>query len=104
MRNVSIGVIVLLCLALLYVLSYAPFYRLAYGSDHHPTVPAVGGAWDWVNDDTYRPVCWMIDYTVLREPLLLWAEVWDVDDNLTRASASRRFGIDAHSLDSLPDF
>jgi len=57
--------VVLLLLFLAYPLSYAPAIRL--GLRPHNGSIAV-----------YKPVEWLNDETPLREPLLMWADVWGV--------------------------
>ena len=61
-----VGVSVILLVG--YVLSFAPAYRYMQNGD----LPS-GGVWR-----VYAPVNWLIDMTILREPLLDWADYWGV--------------------------
>lgn len=75
------AVAVLLCLCL-YVLSYAPAYRVIEGSD--APSPSYGFCcWPHYDqrpwESTYVPVMLLMDHTPLARPLLAWAEVWQVD-------------------------
>lgn len=96
----------LLVLAIPYVMSYAPIYRLKHGrpirivttSDFNfrryrpPCLPAIvraPQARPWVPLSIYRPVEWLIDYTPLREPLMHWAELWDVRAQMSWNSVGR---------------
>jgi hypothetical protein len=43
----------------------------------------------------YRPVDFLIDHTVLREPVLWWAELWGVRDEFETMSRLREVKRDA---------
>lgn len=66
-----------------YCLSYAPFLRiLTTHSEWRLTIAAL--------DDLYVPVHWLSDQTLLRRPLLWWADFCQVPaEFLTRASVAR---------------
>jgi hypothetical protein len=97
----------MLVLGVLYVLSYAPMYRLKYGQPlriqthaalrlvHYapPGLPATVRAQeprDWVPLACYAPVDWLIDGTPLRHPLIWWAGVWDVREWVESDSRTRK--------------
>jgi hypothetical protein len=72
-------------LVICYVASYALAYRVHYGRDGLGLAVTTGG-FDFTSRsrDTslwrraYRPVEWLIDHTVLSEPLLVWADLLSV--------------------------
>lgn len=89
---------VLACIALVvYVASYAPFVRFRGGDrpqviwervsivEDRPYMVIADGRRYFI----YRPVDWLIDRTILREPLLAWAELWGVGDMFVIAHANR---------------
>lgn len=84
--HTSIIAFVLIVLPVLYVLSYAPFVRASRGRysarrTHRMSVldpddvvlPGAGSRYP-----AYKPVDWLVDNTVLTEPLLLWSGLWGV--------------------------
>ena len=60
------GFLVGAVLLLVYVLSYAPVERLQMSMPLH------------LPNGVHRPVEWLIDYTPLRKPLFVWADVWGI--------------------------
>jgi hypothetical protein len=75
----SLGLPIALCaICLIYVLSYAPMYRVLKGNDSLFTVMRGPEPWQCA----YIPIQWIMYRTPLREPLIRWAWVWDVDDEL----------------------
>lgn len=72
----------LVLLPLVYVLSYAPAYRIGK--------PA---GWSRIDCQSavYRPVEWLIDNTPLDEPLYRWADLWGVRADVVWAAAFRAF-------------
>jgi hypothetical protein len=105
--NVTWAVGALTMLGVLYVLSYAPMYRLKYGrplriltaADLHlvreapPSLPATFRTQEprgWVPLACYAPVDWLIDHTSLRRPLLWWAGVWDVREWVESDARTRK--------------
>lgn len=75
-RSIAIPIVVLL-LGAGYVLSYAPVYRMKTESG---MLGGIAG---------YQPVEWLMDETPLRDPLLRWASVWGVDDEMAWDCAVR---------------
>jgi hypothetical protein len=81
-RQSTIAIIVFATLPVLYLLSYAPMYRLVRGSDVANstefelviTEGSLGLAW--------VPAEWIIDKPVTQEPFLWWARFWDVDTQI----------------------
>ena len=71
--------IITLSAFVMYVLSYAPVVRFSngYRLANSREFPA------------YEPVDGLIDWTALREPLLVWADIWQVRGNF-EARYSRR--------------
>ena len=63
-------------LPLMYVLSYAPVVRVCEGPDPEDTTTFVENPPG--RYPLYKPVNLLIDHTPFREPLLSWAEVWNV--------------------------
>ncbi len=76
-----------------YVLSYAPVVRVCGRTvEYDPDIPFPSGTFnvdipDYQSGVTlenpslypaYQPVHWLIDHTPLREPLMLWADLWGV--------------------------
>jgi hypothetical protein len=86
------AVTLLLCLSL-YVVSYAPVYRLVEGPDAPPSSHGCG----WPRYDqrpwesVYLPVMLLMDHTPLQRPLLAWAEVWQVDERFFNELLLRAF-------------
>jgi hypothetical protein len=75
-------IVLVVLVPLMYVLSYAPVYRLGMqrgwsGIDRQPAA--------------YRPVDWLIDNTPLNEPLYGWADLWGVRGDFVWAAAYRAF-------------
>jgi hypothetical protein len=82
---------------IVYVASYAPFVRFRGGDrpqviwervsvvEDRPYMVIADGRRYFI----YRPVDWLIDRTILREPLLAWAELWGVSDMFVIAHANR---------------
>ena len=68
---------IIVVLAVAYVLSYAPCVKL------RPDTAYESGLF-------YRPVCWMIDETPLRNPFLHWAGLWGADFDIEHASRIRQ--------------
>ena len=71
MRATAKILAVLLLVAVLYVLSYAPVYRVWFGHESSSLrlerrIPG------------YQPVVWLTEESPLREPLLAWADLWGV--------------------------
>jgi hypothetical protein len=117
--NLTWATAALLSLAVLYVLSYAPAFRLKYGnsvptsmpmvthlvslsppedvlitaipppSEFIPTVTLPDPRWQWLPLSCYRPVEWLIDQTPLREPLFQWAGLFGVEDSFRNAAEQR---------------
>lgn len=81
----------LLCggIIVVYVLSYAPVYRVEMVRQNSPT-PL--GVWR----SAYAPVDWLIDNTFLREPLLRWSELWNVRAFLESDSHGRKLWHETH--------
>lgn len=81
-RSFTRPAIVVGILLLLYVLSYAPVYRLGkplgFSRIDQPST-------------IYRPVEWMIDNTPLAEPLFRWANCWGVRGDVVWSAAARAF-------------
>jgi hypothetical protein len=82
---------VVLLAVVLYAVSYPPVYR--WQTIRQDTLYP-GGRWRTL----YAPVDWVIDYTPLSEPLLWWADFWNVRTSLEtestmhkRAKAMERF-------------
>lgn len=78
-RMYRVSVVGLLTIVI-YVLSYAPAYRVVYRADSD--VRGKDGV-DWINPTAngmqlYRPVEWLIDHTPFRDVLMQWARLWDV--------------------------
>lgn len=92
MRVAVAGVVILLLLAVFYVLSYAPAYRLQLwdidGLNSFQSVPDQLFI-EQKSAGVYAPVVWMIDKTPLREPLLTWAAAWGVRRHLESDAAVR---------------
>jgi hypothetical protein len=95
------GVLIVL-LPVMYVLSYAPAYRLKFGKpvpvvvspqlhlwgSYEPPFPTIRlqeRRW-WVPISCYYPVEWMIEHTPLREPLFWWAGRFGVEDDFRYAA------------------
>lgn len=57
-----------------YLLSYAPTYSYAKAGNLA---------------DLYVPVDWFVDHTVMREPMLRWAEIWNARGAIESSSAYR---------------
>lgn len=89
------AVALLLCLSL-YVLSYAPMYRLIEGPDAPSPPRGFGGSsYDqrpW--ESAYVPVMQLMDHTPLDRPLLAWAEVWQVDKHFFNGLLIRAYKRD----------
>mgnify|MGYP006969365024 FL=1 len=91
-RNHSIvpWLLALVLLGVAYVLSYAPVVKLK-----EPHSGNRLGAYLFPIDGSelpvYRPVDYLIDETPLREPLLMWADLWSVRETFEFASALRGF-------------
>ena len=89
-----------LSIAVLYVLSYAPFVRMRGGLQYAPLPPPTS-VWDLHGDPpivsfgdgrdypAYRPVDWLIDNTPLRDPLLWWADLFDIGRDMQTAHLYR---------------
>lgn len=74
-------VVTLVAILILYVLSYAPVVRMTatpqhlavhYGTHCEITTTTTYHTRQWY----YAPVRWLTKSTPLREPLLVWADVW----------------------------
>ena len=74
------------CTICVYVLSFAPVYR--WNIDDQNSLTPVG-RWRVL----YKPVEWLIDATPLREPLLVWAEWWNVRSFVETDSHFRESGL-----------
>ena len=92
MRATAITLVVLLLLFVLYVLSYAPVYSRSYTGTWHFTRSVA--SWEFV----YVPVHWLIDETPFSGPLLNWAEVWGVGQEMYWDSMRRQGVIFPQSL------
>lgn len=90
MKRTAITSMTGVVLLLFYFLSYAPIFRLQHGTDKG----LLDGRMYWADPDgktgVYSPVCWAIDYTPAREPLLVWARWWDVAVMQEVASSIRK--------------
>jgi hypothetical protein len=73
---------VVICAAILYVISYAPVYRW-HQLRQNRSSPI--GAWR----KCFRPIETLIDFTSLKDPLLRWGAMWRVRDQLETDSALR---------------
>jgi hypothetical protein len=77
---------------LVYVLSYAPLYRLMLGGD--PTlilsIRVPRPAW-W--ETAYVPVVFITENTPLGTPLLWWADIWNVQRSMTMDRDFRMHGL-----------
>ena len=71
-RHPLVPYVALPLVLLAYVLSYAPMFRLTCGRGER-ALPMGGPL------AIYRPVDWMIDRTLLSQPLLAWARVCGVE-------------------------
>lgn len=92
MRQATLALGVLLLLLVFYVLSYAPMARYCLTEAVHRTGIGVTATGTTVRCDSivyvqqndnpvsraYRPVHWLVEWTPLREPLLLWSDLWDI--------------------------
>jgi hypothetical protein len=86
--RISAGLAVLAVLFLLYVLSYAPVMQMTAThsppTSYHP--PQEGYQSDSYLYSThhwsYAPVRWLTASTPLREPLLMWGDLWGMRDVL----------------------
>lgn len=80
-RHVAFTIVVLLFVTVLYVLSFAPVCRCR-SDDWSWTLVTIDGrqysSSPGRQTPGYQPVVWMIDRTVLREPILRWGDVWGV--------------------------
>ncbi|MDZ4685649.1 MAG: hypothetical protein SH850_11340 [Planctomycetaceae bacterium] len=96
-----------------YVGSYAVTYRFLLGSDtelasgrglnsryhvgvgykyiveRRSPVPNAKKVWNLLDRYYYLPVLWLIDRTPLQSPMLKWAAVWDVDEQVEADSVFR---------------
>lgn len=88
--RISASVTVLAALLLLYVLSYAPMMQItathvapgSYTSPHGHRI-TVGKLTIYpVRHWGYAPVRWLTASTPLREPLLMWADLWGMREIL----------------------
>lgn len=63
-----------------YVLSYAPVYRLRHGTFPKQSAMVASSPWLGMSGlmTGYAPVEWLMDRTILREPLCRWADLWGV--------------------------
>ena len=88
--NLGPAVGVLLGLAVLYVLSYAPACRLARGADvhYHTSDQRIVFARP-LNWTMYRPVEWVMDRTPLARPLYWWGDVWGCGSSMRAYSEGR---------------
>jgi hypothetical protein len=88
-RHPLVPYVVVPLLLLAYPLSYAPMFRLACGRDEK-ALPMGGPL------GIYRPIDWMIDHTLLTQPLLTWAQVCGVEPEFSTAREMRttQFKID----------
>ena len=84
-------------LPVLYMLSYAPVYRLVKG----PHVAILDGREDW--QIAYHPVEWTIINTPLREPLLDWAALWGTRDSLEMELWMLLSGARPEDINFIPD-
>lgn len=83
----------------LYLLSQAPLTRLdrqrIMPTPQGVQLPSFGlsmyGTHSWV----FVPADWVYDHTPLQKPLLRWAKMWDVDQEMKIASALRKGGREA---------
>ena len=75
---VSKGVLLLCAGASVYILSYAPLYRIGKSTSSH--IRRAGPFWS-----IYAPVDYLYDYTAIRQPLSWWAARWDVEEDFNRA-------------------
>ena len=102
----SLIAFVLILSPVLYVLSYAPVFRLA---GNEPTFLAFGvvtysprEGWQ----ELYQPVEWLTDRTPLREPLLDWAGLWGegVEQDMRLRSERRIAGKDPYGTSMIINF
>lgn len=91
-RHPLVPYVVVPLLLLAYVLSYALIFRLACGRDDR-ALPMGGPL------GIYRPIDWMIDHTLLCQPLLTWAQVCGVESEFSTARFLRTAEVD---LDNIP--
>jgi hypothetical protein len=94
--NLTWAVTLLLALALLYVLSYAPLVRLGFGTpllSLNPYMMLTGPSPPWPSPGrqipAYAPVDWLIDYTPAQRPLLWWSGLWGVRDAFENSNFHR---------------
>jgi hypothetical protein len=85
-------------LAVLYVLSYAPVVKwkestlpsVSATDPHTGHTVVITTPVDGQGLPLYVPVDWLIDHTILRHPLLRWADLWDVGTTFRVMSNIRR--------------
>jgi hypothetical protein len=86
--RISAGLIVLGAILLLYVLSYAPVMQMTAthsppSSFHPPQERYLSDSYLYpTHHRSYAPVRWLTASTPLREPLLMWADLWGMRDVL----------------------
>lgn len=81
------GVAAMVGLPLMYVTSYAPVVRWRSPA---PSVVLGKKSSNASQPAFYRPVEWLIDNTPASGPLMLWARVWGVEDEIRVTSSMRR--------------
>lgn len=78
LRHVALTAAVFLFLPFLYVMSYAPVCWCMPTAESNGYVISPPCR----HITAYRPVVWMIDRTPLRQPILMWADVWGVRERM----------------------
>jgi hypothetical protein len=86
--RIAAGLTVLVVLFLLYVLSYAPVMQMTAthsppSSFHPPQERYLSDSYLYhTHHRSYAPVRWLTASTPLREPLLMWADLWGMREIL----------------------
>ncbi len=91
-HSLTIVLATLLLLPAVYVLSYAPVYRVQFGSSDNNNWHELGAN----RIPGYQPVEWMIDETMFRELLLWWSGLCGVREGVSSASRIRIWYLNIH--------
>ncbi len=96
--NLTRAIVVMLVPVVLYVLSYAPAYRWQMHRCGPWDGQSPGSANpEWVLESVYWPVEGLTDHTPLREPLILWADLWGSGRAIRGDSVMRQWLADFES-------